>query len=467
MKLSFTEKYGYGFGAVGKDMVYAIVAGFYLKFATDVLGVNPAFMGVLFFVARIWDAFNDPFMGAIVDHTKTKWGKFRPWILIGTVVNALVLIFLFFHPQLEASGLLVWVSVTYILWGMTYTIMDIPYWSMIPALSEDDAERNLVSTIPRIFAAIGNLLTNTLSLTMIALLGKGDDARGYLNWAIAIAGIFLISSLVTVIFSREKIVVPLREKFSLREMFRTLFANDQLLVIVAAMVLFQATINLTTALGLYWFQYDLGDVNLYSTFALVAGAGQVLAMLLFPLAAKLVGRRGVFYLAVALPIVGYVLLLSFGMIFGGNIVPLGLAGLIVFMGLGASNVLTTVMLADAVDYGEHKLGYRSESVVFSMQTFLVKFATAISGLISGVGLAIIGYRENVAQTAETLVGLRVLMFGIPPVFLVIAFFVYRRFFRLDPDRMAAIREELHRRRTALAASVATAGSSSPKEGPNA
>ncbi len=448
MALSFSEKYGYGFGAVGKDMVYAVVAGFYLKFATDTLGVNPAFMGILFFVARIWDAFNDPLMGAVVDHTKSRWGKFRPWILIGTAVNALVLVFLFYSPGLEASGLLVWVSVTYILWGMTYTIMDIPYWSIIPSLTEDEGERNLVSTIPRIFAALGNLLTNVFSLSMIERLGRGDDARGYLAWATAIAGIFLLSSLVTVIFAREKIVVPLKAPFSFKELFRTLFANDQLLVIVGSMVLFQATINLTTSLGLYYFQYDLGNIHLYSTFALVAGAGQVAAMLLFPTAARLIGRRRIFYLSVFLPIIGYSLMLVLGLRFGAAILPLGIAGFILFMGLGSSNVLTTVMLADAVDYGEHKLGYRSESVVFSMQTFLVKFATALSGLISGVGLFAIGYRKNEVQSAATIGGLRLLMFGLPPLLLLAALFIYRRRFRLDGETMAAIREDLHRRRAA-------------------
>lgn len=446
MKLKLSEKLGYGLGAIGKDMVYALVATFYLKFATDVLGVAPAFMGLLFFIARIWDAFNDPIMGAIVDNTKTRWGKFRPWIFLGTLLNAVVLIALFYVPSFKPPALMLWASITYILWGMTYTIMDIPYWSLIPALSEDEKERNVISTIPRIFAAVGNLAANVFSLSMIAKLGRGDEARGYLAWATAVAGIFLISSLITTVFVKEKLVVVQENSFSFKKLFRTLFSNDQLLVIVGSMVFFQTTIYLTTSLALYWFEYDLGNRDLFSLFALIAGAGQVLAMALFPLIAGKMGRHGVFRLAVVFGIAGYVLLFLAGIIFGENILPLGIAGLIVFMGLGASNVLTSVMLADAVDYGEYKLGHRNESLIFSMQTFLVKFASALSGLIAGIGLTLIGYQPSMAQTAKTLVGLRILMFAVPPIFLIAAAVVYQFFFRLNSKTMQNIRQELHIRR---------------------
>ena len=116
------------------------------------------------------------------------------------------------------------------------------------------------------------------------------------------------------------------------------------------------------------------------------------------------------------------------------------------MGLCASNVLTSVMLADAVDYGEYRLGHRHESLIFSMQTFLVKFASALSGLIAGIGLTLIGYQPSMAQTAKTLVGLRILMFAVPPIFLIAAAVVYQFFFRLNSKTMQNIRQEQHIRR---------------------
>ncbi len=148
-KLSFREKYSYGIGALGKDLAYAIVATYLMFYFTDVVGLNPAYVGTLFLVARLWDAVNDPMMGMIVDNTRTKWGKFRPWIMIGTIVNAVVIVFMFRKPDLEGTALYAYYSIMYILWGMTYTIMDIPYWSMLPSLSNDKEEREKIAVIPR------------------------------------------------------------------------------------------------------------------------------------------------------------------------------------------------------------------------------------------------------------------------------------------------------------------------------
>ena len=130
-KLSFREKYSYGIGALGKDLVYAIVSSYLMIYFTDLVGLSPAFVGTLFLLVRLWDAINDPVMGMIVDNTRTKWGKFRPWILIGTIMNAVILIFLFKRPNLEGTSLYVYYSIIYTLWGMSYTVMDIPYWGLI------------------------------------------------------------------------------------------------------------------------------------------------------------------------------------------------------------------------------------------------------------------------------------------------------------------------------------------------
>ena len=204
-KLSFKEKYSYGIGAFGKDLVYGIVGTYLMVYFTDVVKLNPAFVETLFLVARLWDAVNDPAMGMIVDNTRSKWGKFRPWIFIGTVLNAVVLVGLFRKPDLEGLPLYAYFSIAYILWGMTYTIMDIPYWSMIPALTSDKEEREKVSVIPRIFASFGGLTIGTFGLTMIDFLGEGDKVKGYSMLAIVIAVIFVISSLITCLNVKERI----------------------------------------------------------------------------------------------------------------------------------------------------------------------------------------------------------------------------------------------------------------------
>ncbi|MBQ4341862.1 MAG: MFS transporter, partial [Clostridia bacterium] len=166
-KLSLMSKISYGLGAVGKDMVYMLSASYVLYYFQDVLGSKfgdagraaiTVAMGVILLVARIFDAFNDPIMGVIVAKTKTRWGKFRPWLLIGTLTNAVVLFLLFSCPPSidKPGGIIAYAAITYILWGMTYTMMDIPYWSMIPAFTEGGKERENLTTLARSCAGVGS-----------------------------------------------------------------------------------------------------------------------------------------------------------------------------------------------------------------------------------------------------------------------------------------------------------------------
>ena len=145
MRLTKKEKVSYGLGAVGKDMVYMLSANYILYYYQDIMGVSAFAMGVILMAARIFDAFNDPIMGVVVAKTKTRWGKFRPWLLIGTVMNAIILYLMFMAPPaLNGGGLVAYAAVFYVLWGVTYTMMDIPFWSMIPAFRE----RESVHTCP-------------------------------------------------------------------------------------------------------------------------------------------------------------------------------------------------------------------------------------------------------------------------------------------------------------------------------
>ena len=204
-KLTFREKYSYGIGALGKDLAYAIVATYLMVYFTDVVGLNPAFVGTLFLVARLWDTVNDPAMGMIVDNTRSRFGKFRPWIFIGTILNAVVIVFLFRKPDLEGLPLYAYFSIMYILWGMTYTIMDIPYWSMIPSLTSSKEEREQVSVIPRIFASTAWLIVGTFGLSIISKLGNGDTIKGYSVFAIVVAIVFIISTMITCLNVKERV----------------------------------------------------------------------------------------------------------------------------------------------------------------------------------------------------------------------------------------------------------------------
>lgn len=168
MKLSAKEKVSYGLGAVGKDMVYMLSASYILYYYQDILGVSAIAMGIILMAARVFVAFNDPIMGVLVAKTKTKWGKLRPWLVIGTVLNAIVLYFMFAAPPaLDGNGLVAYAAVTYILWGVTYTMMDIPYWSMIPAFTEGGKERENLSTLARSCAGVGSAIVTIITMKCV------------------------------------------------------------------------------------------------------------------------------------------------------------------------------------------------------------------------------------------------------------------------------------------------------------
>ena len=172
MKLTGKEKVSYGLGAVGKDMVYMLSASYILYYYQDILGVSAFAMGVILLAARVFDAFNDPIMGVVVAKTRTRWGKFRPWLFIGTILNAIMLYLMFSAPPaLDGGGLVAYAAVTYVLWGVTYTMMDIPYWSMIPAFTEGGKEREGLSTMARSCAGVGSAIITIITMLCVYRLG--------------------------------------------------------------------------------------------------------------------------------------------------------------------------------------------------------------------------------------------------------------------------------------------------------
>lgn len=451
--MSILSKLCFGIGAFGKDAVYAIVGTYLMMYLTDYRSVAPAFVGTLFMVARIWDAFNDPFMGMVVDNTRTKWGKFRPWILIGTVMNAIVLVLLFLNNGLEGQKYLVWCSVFYILWGMTYTVMDIPYWSMVPALTDDPNERNQISAIPRIFASCAWLVINSFGLALVAFLGRGDDVRGFSILASIISVVFILASIVTCLTCKEQVTTATKEKTSVKGMVHVLFKNDQVKVILGIALFFNIAYQLSNSFALYYFKYvaertyaDPGNGILYPIYAGVAGFAQMGSMALFPILTKKIGKKASVFLASFLPVLGFALLWASGYFIPTNAVMVGVCSAIVNCGIGFMLVLITVILAEVVDYGEFKLGTRNESILFSMQTFVVKFAGAFSGFISGIGLTAIGYVANQQQTTGAENGMRIIMFLIPAILSALCFVFYTVGYKITPDFYEKIRETIRARK---------------------
>lgn len=445
MKGTAKQALGYGVGAVGKDMVYALVSGFILYYYNDILGISGTFTGVMMMAARVFDAFNDPLMGVVVEKTNTPFGKFRPWIVTGTLTNALILYGMFAMPaSVTGTAMLVYASVAYVLWGVTYTLMDIPFWSMIPAITSSGKERENLSVIGRTCAAVGYAVPTVLTMLLVVRLGSGER-EGFAIFAAAVAVVFVVAELVCVALVREK-PAERQKTATVKEMFSALIHNDQAMVVVVGIVVFNASLYLTTQLAVYFFKYDIGNSDLFSLFGTVGGVGQILSMVSLPLLRRRWGGKQILAGALDVTIAGYLALFALSMAGVRAVAPLAATAFVIYIGFGLATVLTTVFLADTVDYGEYKTGSRNESVVFSMQTFVVKLASAVSVLIAGIGIDLIGLDDTAAvQSESTLLGLRLLMVGLPVLGLVFSILYFMKKYRLTEAETARISEALRQR----------------------
>ena len=431
-KLTSREKYSYGIGAYGKDLACGIVYTFLMIYFTDVVGINPAFVGTLFLMARLWDAINDPIMGMIVDNTRSRFGKFRPWIFIGTILNSVVLFLLFRKPDLEGTSLYLYYSVMYILWGMTYTIMDIPYWSMIPTLATTKEDREKISVVPRIFASLGGLTVTTFGIALVNKLGNGNQIKGFEYFALGIVIIFIISTIVTCINVKEKTQVQVNnEKVNIKQAFNILKQNDQLLVFIGIVLAYNLAMQLAGGAAIYYFKYVAGKESLFSLYSFFKVA-EIGGLMLFPVVTRKIGRQQVFRMATILPMFGLITLFISGLIAPQSILFISVSAVLLNLGSGFLLGSTTVMLADIVDYGEYKLGSRNESIIFSAQTLLVKLASALSGWLIGVGLSLIGYVAGAAvQSNITIIGIRVIMTIIPSIVALVMYIIYKSKYKIN------------------------------------
>ena len=595
--LTGLEKFAYGIGAVGKDMVYMLSASYVLYYFQDILKTSAIAMGIILLVARVFDAFNDPIMGIVVAKTKTRWGKFRPWLMIGTITNAVILILMFSAPpSLDGKGLVAYAAVTYILWGVTYTMMDIPFWSMIPAFTEGGKEREGLSALGRSCAGVGSAIVTIVTVMAVTAMGNALNANsttnitksftsadtsfstyvieldedgnptsnvldrsaasvyvnitgssrafsgayvfnsdntdyeftlngvspttskvefvmdsdsaseaglvfyvdhaafeavssaedltadltmnstleverlGFRAFSVIVGVLFIIFIGITCFCIKEKSSVDMQTA-SVGQMFKALVGNDQAMTVVITIVLFNTATYITSNLLIYFFKYDLAGSNWqgnYTLFNTFSGGMQILAMMLFfPLLRKAFDTIKIFYVGVFSAIGGYLILLALSLLGTKSVYPFFVPGFFIMSAVGILNVICTIFLANTCDYGEFKNSRRDESVIFSMQTFVVKLASGVAALVASICLAVFNIQEqsevdmdlnvllakvdsirnNVVETIDTgaVFGLRMVMTLTPILLLVAALFVFKRKYILTDKKMNEITSEIKAR----------------------
>ena len=446
----------YGLGAVGKDMVYALSASYIMYYYQDILGLSATFVGFILMIARVFDAANDPFMGVVVAKTNSRWGKFRPWLFTGTILNAFVLYALFSAPAVSGKALMIYFAVMYILWGVTYTMMDIPFWSMIPAVTSTAKDRENLSVVGRTSAGVGYALINVFTVMAVSKLGGGIERTGFRLFALIIAILFVIFILFTCFTIREQKEENMQTT-SVKEMFKALFNNDQAIVTVVTIVLINSALYITSNLLIYFFKYDIGGTtwkDAYTLFTSVGGISQILGMMVvYPILRSKLSNTIIFKLGLCLAIFGYAFLLALCLLgYSSVLTMLMVPGVMIFVANGILTVLTTVFLANTVDYGEVKTGHREESVIFSMQTFVVKAASGLAVFITGVSLDLIGLTskdglgEGMPTFSSPLLGLRLMMTILPMIGLVLALVLFTRKFILTDEKAEQIRKQLEEKK---------------------
>ncbi|PKK87329.1 MAG: sugar transporter [Tenericutes bacterium HGW-Tenericutes-8] len=332
------------------------------------------------------------------------------------------------------------------LWEVFYTMNDIAYWSMLPSLSQDQKEREKIGGWARIFANIGlfTVVGGIVPVTAFLAAQLGNMQRAYFMYAIILATIMVIGQMVTVYFVKETVHYKKQADTKLREMFKIIGKNDQLLWAGISMTLFMTGYMITTSFGLHFFKYAYKDESMYAIFGIVLGVSQVIALLLFPTFSRLMSRNRLYLIATLVVISGYILFFFSPM----NIIFIGIAGILMFFGQGILQLLILVLLADTVEYGQYKLGKRNESVSFAVQPFVNKLSGALSQGVVGVTLVMIGITEatSVASvTAEMIVGMKSAMLVLPLILIVISYILYSKFYTIDAKQYQEIVTALSKR----------------------
>ena len=377
-KLDKRTKWTYCIGATGRDMAYTLVSMFlltYIQYTMKLTVAQYATISAIVVVCLLWDAINDPLMGIIIENAKLKSGKFKPWILLGAILNSLVIIGLFtIRP--EGWGFVFFFGVGYLLWGMTYTMNDISYWGMLPSLTSNPKERNVLVTIQGIFICIGQFSVAGLLPDMVA----GNAVKAYRIAAIIIASCFLGFQLLTVFGVKERERKQNAETLSLKDMFKIFLRNDQLIAGGVSHLLFQVGNGLLIMIGMNFFYFEFGyskGGELVFLFTVMYGLGTLISEASYAGIASKLSRKKILSISTALIVLGYSALMSVGFLLPKNVIIINIIGFIIFFAQGAFNMTMIVMLNNTIEYDEAKFNERHDSIISAVRSFATKLASAI------------------------------------------------------------------------------------------
>ena len=416
--VSIKTLFTYSAGSLGNNMICALINSYLLIFLTDSFGVGAAAVGTLFLVARIIDGISDPIMGIIVDNTNTKIGKSRPYLFIIPIFMGLATIMCFSSPDLSYSNKIIWMYVSYIFWGLSFTAMDIPYWSLSANITRSSQGKTKIVTAARTVAYVGNFIVFSLTIPLVSIIGSWTKV------AIIYVCFAVIFTLITAFGIKEISTTKKKEKQGFKQFINLLKTNKPLRIVLLSMLVLELSNSIKGTISIYYIKYNFNAEMMIPVVTSIGMAASILGGIMSPYIAKKLGKKNTAILGLIASAIGslVIFLLSYS-----SLPLLIFVNFIVGIFDGAGYITLTSMVADCVEYGEWKTGTRSEGMIFSLNIFKSKIASAIGGSLCGYILAYIGYNANSAQSTFTLNGIHLIQTLIPCVIIIISFLLLRSY----------------------------------------
>ncbi len=462
-KMTMRERLAYSFGAFGNDSFYGLLCGYLIMFITSHLfdTGNKALdnkmistVTLIIMCLRFVELFIDPFIGNAIDRTKTRWGHFRPWVVIGGTVSSVILLLLFTNMgglyKKSAIGYLILFAILYITMDIFYSFKDVGFWSMLPSLTTSSREREKTATYARVGSAIGGGLVGILVMPAVIFFSAtktstGDD-RGWFMFALIICFLALISAWGVGIFTREvnsSIRKNKKDTVGIIGIFKVLSGNDQLMWVGCAYLFYCVAINIVNSLEVYYFTYIMGRPKAFSIFSTINICLGIVATSLFPILSKKLSRKALFTCALICLLCG----LGLFSVAGDNLVLVLLAASLFGLPQQIVFLIVLMVITDSVEYGQLKLGHRDESLALSVRPLLDKFGGAVANGVVGQVAIIAGMTTGATAstiTATQAHNFKLLMFAVPAVLVVISIFVFGKKVFLSEEKHAEIVAELEK-----------------------
>jgi GPH family glycoside/pentoside/hexuronide:cation symporter len=456
-KISLKEKIGYGLGDAASSMFWKIFSMYLLFFYTDVFGLAPAVVGTMFLITRIWDSCFDPIVGIIADRTKSKWGKFRPYLLWVAIPFAVIGVLTFYTPDFDEKGKIIYAYVTYSLMMMIYSLINVPYASLLGVMSSDRKERNTLSSYRMVFAFGGSLLALWLIEPLVNYFGGSLNSKSGWLATISVFGVITTAFFWGCFFFTKERVKPIAdEKNNLKEDLKDLLKNKPWWILLGAGIGALVFNSIRDGAAVYYFKYFVSssinfDFNLFGTdfhmtptsiYLVLGQAANIIGVIIATPIANRIGKKNTFFGAMALAA-----LLSLIFYFFGKEDVFLIMSFQVLISICAGCIFPLIwsMYADSADYSEWKQGRRATGLVFSASSMSQKFGWTIGGAGAGWLLGYFGFQANVEQTVATQNGIQLMLSILPAIaaFISVAFIL---FYPLSEEKLQIIEQDLNEKR---------------------